>query len=296
MALNEISQLKILVTGTARNVEKTIRSDLARISRALSGVASVHWLVVESDSSDNTIASLETLSQEWANFSFISLGRLENRHPERTDRLAECRNVYLQELRTNSRYRHCDLLVVADLDGVNTTLSRHSFETSFRETGWDACFANQLGPYYDIWALRHGTWSPNDCWELFRFLDQFNFRRSKSLYDAVVSRMVRIPPKNPWIRVESAFGGLGIYWTSAISTGSYVGRAPDGSVQSEHVAFHQEMVSRGRGLFINPGLINARLTEHSRHATLFGRIRALALDVDRRLPSRLRLRRGGTLW
>ena len=48
---------------------------------------------------------------------FISLGELAQRYPMRTERIAACRNRYLDELQSNPRYVSADYVMVAALEG-----------------------------------------------------------------------------------------------------------------------------------------------------------------------------------
>jgi hypothetical protein len=260
---SDFSTLTVLVVGLVRNCEKTLVNDVRRISNALGGVASVQWFVVESDSGDSSIEVLSKLRKEKDFFRYTSLGTLRDKIPERTERLAHCRNTYLQELRTFQQYANVDLVVVADLDGINLKFSRQAFESCFVRSDWDACFANQLGPYYDVWTLRHAIWSPNDCWAHYKFLQTVRHSSSSNIQASVYSRMIRIPPSAPWIEVDSAFGGLAVYRASVLKNVAYRGTTMSGDPQCEHVEVNLELSRERRKLFINPALINASYTEHS---------------------------------
>jgi glycosyltransferase involved in cell wall biosynthesis len=257
----KVSDLTVLVVGLARNCEQTLSRDINRIALALGGVSSVHWFVVESDSEDESIRVLQELQGKRDNFRHVSLGQLRDEIPLRTDRLAHCRNVYLREFRENPLYSNVDLVIIADLDGINVRLTRRGFESCFLRDDWGACFANQAGPYYDIWALRHPLWSPNDCWEQYAFLNKIVDKPFRNRRASVYSKMIRIPQTSSWIQVNSAFGGLGIYKARILGSAEYPTATAD--TQCEHVVFHQKLVDQGHSLFINPSLVNAGFTEHS---------------------------------
>src|SRR5687768_1819534 len=112
-----INAAAIVVVGCVRNGAKTVRRAVETLARATAGFANVQFLVVESDSTDATLAELEGLRQQSQRFEFISLGALAERIPARTERIAHCRNRYLEELRSNARYAAVDYVMVADLDG-----------------------------------------------------------------------------------------------------------------------------------------------------------------------------------
>ena len=131
-------------------------------------------------------------------------------------------------LDNQNAYSLFDYIVIADLDDVNDSLSNVAVQSCWERTDWDVCTANQDGPYYDIWALRHQLWSPNDCWEMKRFLVSHGVDHSKAMQSAVFSRMIRIPKNSPWIEVDSAFGGLAIYRSDCLRHAKYNGVSSSG--------------------------------------------------------------------
>ena len=165
-----LSSSKDLIVGLTRYCEDVIEREVLKINSAFSEAKSINWLVIESDSDDGTLTKLKNLSKN-DNFEFITLGKLQNQYPMRVERISKCRNVYLEKLRTDTKYNDIDYVVVADLDGVNSELTATAVKSCWQLTEeWDACFANQSRAYYDIWALRHKVWSPNDCWQTYNFL------------------------------------------------------------------------------------------------------------------------------
>jgi hypothetical protein len=268
-----IATSELAVVGLVRNGQKTLRHELAVLRRATRGFARLHYLIVESDSSDATLEVLGRLQAEMPNFRSISLGALADRHPLRTDRMASCRNRYLDELSQNPLYANVDYVMVADLDGVNRHLTAQAIATCWQSPlPWDVCAANQRDAYYDVWALRHAAWCPDDCWRLYHRLRPL-FGHEQALTLAVHSRMVRLAPTDDWIEVDSAFGGLAIYRRDALLTSRYRGLDEYGEQICEHVPFHAGLRARGARLFINPALINARRTDRSARAALPARLR-----------------------
>jgi FkbM family methyltransferase len=125
--------------------------------------------------------------------------------------------------------------------------------------------ANQRGPYYDVWALRHDLWSPNDCWEQNAFYNLLNKNSYENLATTVYSRMLEIPENLQPISVNSAFGGFSIYEKSIFKSCSYKGLTESGSEICEHVYFNYCIKNLGLNIYINPKLINAAYTEHTSH-------------------------------
>jgi len=268
-----IASSELAIVGLVRNGQKTLRRELGVLGRAARGFARVHCLIVESDSSDATLEVLRALEAELPDFRSISLGALAGRHPLRTDRIAVCRNRYLDELSQNPLYANVDYVMVADLDGVNRHLTPQALASCWQtQAPWDVCTANQKDAYYDVWALRHAAWCPGDCWQQYRELRAM-FGHERALTIAVHSRMVRIAPSDDWIEVDSAFGGLAIYRRDALLTSRYIGLDERGEETCEHVPLHAALRARGLRLFINPALVNAHSTDRSASAKLPARLR-----------------------
>jgi hypothetical protein len=263
-----LSSRNLLIAGVARDCETTIEAEIRRLLAAVDCFGNISWFIVESDSTDDTLGILNKLGLTIPNFRFLSLGALRNEIPVRTARIAYCRNQYLRELRTNPLYENVDYLAVADLDGVNSQITSTAVQSCWLKKGWDVCCANRAGPYYDIWAVRHKEWSPNDCWSQYNFL--LKYRPShEAAFASAWSRMITIPEDNDWIEVDSAFGGFAIYRRSALAdTASYIGGTSESYLGGpcEHVAFHFDIRRNGGSIFINPKLINGAETHHSKEA------------------------------
>lgn len=270
-----ISLSNIVVVGLVRNCEKNLEIEVQKINSAFVSAASIRWLVIESDSDDGTVNILKKLSVN-SLFNFISLGKLETKHPMRTERIAKCRNRYLEELRVKSKYNKIDYVVVADLDGINSKLTSSAVNSCW-DLGedWDACFANQSEAYYDIWALRHRVWSPNDCWENYDFLINNGKSKSEALKTAVYSRMIKLKNNMKPLEVDSAFGGLGIYKSSIFLESKYTGLNLNQEEICEHVNFHNGLREKGFRLFIAPALINCGWNEHNKNLKIKNRITSI---------------------
>jgi hypothetical protein len=256
---------ELAVVGVARNCSRSLRHDIARLQAATRGLqARVHFLIVESDSDDGSEAALAALQQDMADFRYLSLGSLRAQIPQRTARIAHCRNRYLDELRDNPLYARVSHVLVSDLDGVSRDLDAQALASCWRPglPPWGALTANQGDYYYDIYALRHPVWCPGDCWQEQRaLLPQLGKRAADEI--ALFSRMVHIDPRRPPIEVDSAFGGLAVYRRDALLGARYVGLDAQGQETCEHVQLHAQMRAHGWRIFINPALINAHSTKHA---------------------------------
>lgn len=266
---------RILIVGLVRNASKTLEADIGTLSRAFQNFPSIKYLLIESDSTDHTLKVLDSLAAEMKNFNFVTLGNLDNSIPVREDRINFCRNRYLEEFRTDPNYTDIEYLVVADMDGINADLTKESVQSCLVRQDWDACFANQHPYYYDIYALRHHEWSPDDCWKYERALRDSGVPHVLAREKAVYSRQKKLSSKSNWIEVQSAFGGFGIYNVEYLEAVVYTSRNPKGEIMCEHVNFHEGIRANGARLFINPALINSRNNPHTANRRFFNRIKWL---------------------
>lgn len=251
-----------LLTGTVRDGGRKFSKNLRNLIRVLECRFELEVFIVESDSTDSTATQLTRLSKEDARITFASLGNLTAAIPGRLERIAHCRNIYLDFL--DQAGDSFEFVVIADLDGVNSGLGKRQIAELDLDGNWAACFANQAGPYYDIGALRANNWQEKDPFESRQKLveDGFGFEEANQI--SVTSKMVVIPRQTPPIEVESAFGGFAVYRAEWIRGRRY-SATPEGesSLQVEHVSLNRSIRQNGGKLFIIPGMTNARFTEHT---------------------------------
>lgn len=258
---------KVIVVGIVKDVANTITSDYLRLKSALKRFKQIKWFLVESNSTDDTKQVLLRLSKSDPAFRFVSITEMRQ-EKSRIPGMALARNTYLEELRVNTEYSDCNYVVVADFNQLNDLIDANAIDSCFSRDDWDVVCANQDGPYYDIWALRHPLWSPNDCWQELEFLKKHIKFPERALFAAVQSRMIKIPKNSDWIEVESAFGGLAIYKREAMLGSEYSAFDDSGRITCEHVPFNLRMRSQNKKIFINPALINTRYTDHNSETKL----------------------------
>ena len=258
-----MSDKEVVILGLCRNVSIEIKNDVIRLLSSFQDFSKIHFRFVESDSSDSTLQVLENLKKNVPNFDFVTLGNLQEEIAERVARICHCRNVCLSILSKDPALADCAYVVVSDLDGVNSLLTRTAVMSCWKRSDWDACMANQAAPYYDIYALRHPDWSPNDCWHFEDELRSKGMNPFSARQKAIYSRMITISPDSAWIPVQSAFGGLAIYKRELFNNVKYSSMLPNGEHVCEHVTLHQQMKANGARLFINPSLINLGWNAHN---------------------------------
>lgn len=262
-----------MVCAVARNVSGTIQGDFHRITKALKSFEKIFWIIVESDSTDDSREKLQEISEKNQNVKIISLGNLRDTYKDRTAILAHARNTYLQELLASEEYLGVEIIAIADLNNLNSELTSKSIDSALALSDWAMCTANQRGPYYDIWALRHPLWSPNDCWEQLDFYRKYSRKLNRTLDASVNMRMLRIHHNSDPIEVHSAFGGFALVRKNFLSTPNlYEGLTESGRQVCEHVSFCNEIRNQGGRILVVPSLINARYTDHSFRSTLLFKI------------------------
>ena len=260
---NNILDKEVVVLGLCRNVSHQLKNEVYQLLASFQDFSKIHFRFVESDSTDSTLSILTQLERDIANFKFVSLGNLQEQISERVARICHCRNICLQILNDDPALAECSYVVVSDLDGVNSLLTRSAVLSCWKRNDWDACMANQAAPYYDIYALRHPDWSPDDCWHFETQLRSAGMNPLSARQRAIYDRMITIPSNGEWIPVDSAFGGLAIYKRDLFNNVKYSSTLPNGNHVCEHVILHQQMKINGARLFINPSLINSGWNTHN---------------------------------
>lgn len=250
-----LADRRAVFVGVARDCAAQLPGVLDNLARFAALYHSASFVFIVSDTRDDTSAIIE----RWLagrSGEVIDLGMLEHLLPKRTERIAHARNAGLDVIARH--FADHDHLVVADLDDV---LSRPIPAASFaRAATWlDAApmragvLANSVPRYYDVWALRHERWCPDDCWHpIWGRGPNETFEAAK--FREVFRRQIEIPPSLPPIAVRSAFGGLGIYRLPAALAARYRGVDANGRETSEHVAFNTAIGRGGGQLHIFPAL------------------------------------------
>jgi hypothetical protein len=253
---------EVLVTGMARDTSKRFPSEVLRLEKELKKTFSkVYFFVVESDSTDETVEKLLNISQNNSNFRYISLGKLQQKIPNRIERLVYCRNTYVDQIRNNFEYKKCEFTVIVDFDIKNNRLDLKVLNDMLDDKKWSGLFANQSGLYYDIYALRSRGWCEVNCFEEYEFLsNQYGRKIAKEI--AIWSKMKRLSKKSELIEVDSAFGGLGIYRTNIFKSFDY-STITNNYDSSEHVLLNKKIILNGGKLFIVPRMINFSWNSHN---------------------------------
>ncbi len=218
--------MSILVLSCCRNNKKF----LPKFRETISSVNPSRVILFENDSTDGTKEALESWSKEDSRVSIISQSGLDQKFPNRTVRLAYCRNQLLKMARDSNE----EFTLVIDSDDVSQCME--GFETNFMvPEPWDVLCVNTR---YDVWALRSED-CPADCWkQVHKYTNQLGPNNAHWKFIARHQKSV-----DTLTRVTSAFGGAALYKTDILKKSFY-----DGTQGCEHVPFH----SRFKNIFINP--------------------------------------------
>ena len=266
----DATKKNIVIASIARNIGDTFHLDYGRICAAFSDYNILKWVIVESNSEDNSIEVLRNYSQRYGHLQIEILKKETSLSVFRTEKLADARNKYIEILNKIKETNDVSYLVVCDLNNLNKKLDIKSVRSCFKTSNnWAAVTANQDGPYYDVWALRHKYWNNYDCWDRYEVLKGFYPNSSLALWDSVYSKMIKISKHTPWIQVDSAFGGVAIYDASYINNCKYIGAGTNGKQICEHISFNNGVLKNEGLIYINPKFINFKLTDHSRRKKYF---------------------------
>lgn len=254
--------MNILITGVTRNNSKYLFSEYEKLKKIFYKFNKVQFLLIESDSNDDTLLQLKLINKIDNNFDYISLGNLENSIPKRTERIAFCRNKYLEQIEIDEKYKDINYVMVYDWDNINKKrFFKNIYNIINQNYKWDAIFPNQTIAYYDLWALRNEK-IKIDIWEFYR-----KIRHKKNYFCShfIMHRRFhfKINKSYKWIPVNSAFGGFGIYKRSVITQSRYIGVNKKGDEICEHVRFNKNLRNKGYKLYIIPNLINSSINQHS---------------------------------
>jgi glycosyltransferase involved in cell wall biosynthesis len=258
--MKQPSDASIIILAAARNVAHILESQVEVLNKSFRDFKEVRFYFVESHSTDSTLVILKNIEAKYKNFRFESISSISDPSKTRTERISLARNKAMQYAANFSD--SLDYVVVADVDGVNSGLTRSSVISNWSNSEWDMVAANQRRDYYDVWALRLKDVCPNDCWEDFENLCKITSEKTAFIL-SVKSKMKSFIGTQGFVRVDSAFGGIAIYKSSIYFDSEYRGMSEKGIPICEHVPFNSNLVENGARLFINPEFINSESSTSS---------------------------------
>ena len=272
-----MNDLRLWVVGCARDCGKYLPSVFQNVNQLRPWFADVQLRLLENDSQDDTVDQIRTYAAVFDSLRWRQLPGLEQQGLVRTERMAHLRNALLAWIRSDCLWSASDLVLMLDWDEVNAQPWQvehwpELLRAFLSRPQQAAVFANQKGPYYDLWALRHVTRMPHDPWQ--RVFDlhcrQPLLSDQELIERAYLPLVFTLDPKSSPESVESAFGGLGFYKASWLDrnrsvysgvVSRWLGESDYSSrlirwQVAEHVSFHAGLRALGGSLWICPSLIN----------------------------------------
>lgn len=246
------ASLDACIVGIARNAMPFLPNTLALVDEVAAGFRKCRMFVYENDSEDSTAATLDHFAiRQWVDVVHEWLNVDDDRgvfSPSRTERLARCRNICLEWVRSHAADTKWTIVLDMDphggfsVDGVFhsiAVLADMELSASVARAGGMAAYSlfritdkDGVGvAHYDSWAARPVCWWRDRRDEIgTTWFSQF------------------LPPVGaPPMPMNSAFGGLAVYHTKAFLSGGYSGG------DCEHVAHHRRMRQAGWQMWLNPG-------------------------------------------
>jgi hypothetical protein len=244
--------LDACIVGIARNAMPFLQNTLALVDEVAAGFRKTQMFVYENDSEDSTAATLDQFStRQWVDVvhEWLNVEDTRGFEASRTERLARARNICLEWVRHHAA--DTTWTIMLDMDphgGFSVDGVFHSIAClADRSLSYAATLAGGMASYslylmrgdgglphiahYDAWAARPLCWWRDRRQEIgMAWFSQF------------------LPPVGaPVVPMNSAFGGLAVYRTSAFLSGGYSGE------DCEHVPHHRRMRQAGWQMYLNPG-------------------------------------------
>jgi glycosyltransferase involved in cell wall biosynthesis len=259
--------MKLLIAGAARDIEKYWPTTQRSLDTIFNSISDYKCVIVESNSSDNTLSVLNKWAKDDSRRIILSLGHLNEQ--VRTKRIAQARNTYLKYFKDNNLFDSYDYLIVLDLDDILNIPKTFSNQLkscfNCQDENWDAMASNRKDKYYDIWALRSDSEILNcdfDCINI--KYDQIRSIRCPHTNTIKTQKIIsennkalqyikdpsslfkNIPTSTGFIPCTSAFGGMVLYKTKSIINKTY-----NGDETCEHISFNE-----GLKMYINSEFIS----------------------------------------
>ncbi len=262
----------VVIACLARNCESTVEKSLGKVQE-LAGLFEKAYINVYTN--DNDDGTYDVLNRHRGSLHQLrKIDGVEHAYAKRLERMAFCRNIYVYDFKgIREADNSVNLLISVDFDQYNGLAAGSDPLLECIATApadWGGLFPVHDVPYYDLWALRHETWCPGDCWrevdaymKRHRWLKLMGVNVKKRAYRKFIwSRKVLVPRDTPPIEVLSAFGGLGIYRADFLDDAWYRGLDDEGGEVIEHLHFNTQVRNAGGKLYILPNLVTSLSDSH----------------------------------
>jgi hypothetical protein len=238
----------ILICGLCRDIEPYFEEVSKNINLIGSAFKKFDTLFLENDSVDNTKKLLNS-----KHYNVLFHDGLKYKYPQRTARIAFCRNTILKTILEEEKYKSVDYILWMDMDDVcSSKIDLKSIESINFNCDWGMMCAFKQTGYYDIWALRHPQYSPDDCiHNLIRDGWHNQWAHEKHVHSRM-RKMNELQKIDKLIEVDSAFGGMAFVNKKYLSnTIVFNGLDIYGREQCEWVSFCHGLKQNGGTIYVN---------------------------------------------
>ena len=244
-----MNNLNIYFVGLSKNCLLTLKKNIDFINLLIKeGVGVGKIIIVDSDSDDGTKEYCKSLKNE--NILFIEEDNVKNNFHNRIEILSHCRNIGLQNIEKTNDVLYIPIDLDIDLFSLIKPKSFIDLVKNFQNNkDIDALFPYSEPYYYDIFALRKQGWVDNNAvLQAHKLKQKFKIGSFFFNYFFVFKKQIN---KNKFsedlIRVESAFGGIGLYKINKNKNYLYETKDIDTEFYSEHLSFNNNF----KNLFID---------------------------------------------
>jgi hypothetical protein len=244
--------------GGIHNREQIIKDVFRNIKKIGDLFLETRLILIESNSHDNVINDVRENKSLLGDtkLTLYSLGNLN--YNTRMEKISNSRNFYLNII--EEEFNDYDYLYVIDFNETNVEpYNIAGILSNFEiEEDWNMVCANQEQIYYDLYALRHDTWMPFNCWSMIGNRPEFISEEiAKNIY--LKSRFINLPKNLNPIKVTSAFGGSAFIKINKIKGARHSAYDENSEIDCEWVPFCKQIGN----VYINPSFINMK--KLSRH-------------------------------
>ena len=244
-----MNNLNIYFVGLSKNCLLTLKKNIDFINLLIKeGVGVGKIIIVDSDSDDGTKEYCKSLKND--NILFIEEDNVKNNFHNRIEILSHCRNIGLQNIEKTNDVLYIPIDLDIDLFSLIKPKSFIDLVKNFQNNkDIDALFPYSEPYYYDIFALRKQGWVDNNAvLQAHKLKQKFKIGSFFFNYFFVFKKQIN---KNKFsedlIRVESAFGGIGLYKINKNKNYLYETKDIDTEFYSEHLSFNNNF----KNLFID---------------------------------------------
>jgi hypothetical protein len=222
----------VLICGCVRNCENALIRNFYRINAIRPFFRKLDTFLYENDSDDNTLSIVKKMSTFYQTEKLSFQKHNRDKSLLRRQVMAHARNKYLDFARKIKEY---DVLIVMDMDlpgGFSLEGLLHTFSLSFDKRCYGAnsiVYDENNRLFFDSWAYR--------SYESTEEEDSIN-------------KLILHRGMSP-IRVDSCFGGIGVYPYSMLKEDV---RYED--YDCDHVTLHKQLRDIGYKIYINPSMIS----------------------------------------